>query len=117
MVRDRGLPALIVNPSIPVGPRDIKPTPTGRMIAEPLLAASPISDTSQRPSTSRLGGGSHAGRSSTGCREKYILGGEDFSLAALLGLFAELAGRQPPRVRLTETVLWPVASGQRGPSL
>ncbi len=34
MVRARGLPAVIVNPSTPVGPRDVKPTPTGRIIVE-----------------------------------------------------------------------------------
>ena len=34
LVRMRGLPAVIVNPAAPVGPRDIKPTPTGKMIAD-----------------------------------------------------------------------------------
>ncbi|MFX8160712.1 NAD-dependent epimerase/dehydratase family protein, partial [Acinetobacter baumannii] len=33
MVAD-GLPAVIVNPSTPIGPRDVKPTPTGRIIVE-----------------------------------------------------------------------------------
>ena len=34
MVAERGLPAVIVNPSTPIGPRDVKPTPTGRIIVE-----------------------------------------------------------------------------------
>ena len=34
MVADDGLPAVIVNPSTPVGPRDVRPTPTGRIIVE-----------------------------------------------------------------------------------
>ena len=34
MVAEQGLPAVIVNPSTPIGPRDIKPTPTGRVIVE-----------------------------------------------------------------------------------
>src|SRR6185437_1818939 len=34
LVQERGLPAVIVNPSTPIGPRDVKPTPTGRMIIE-----------------------------------------------------------------------------------
>ncbi|OYV24157.1 MAG: hypothetical protein B7W97_00915 [Mycobacterium sp. 20-66-4] len=34
MVHRQGLPAVVVNPSTPVGPRDIKPTPTGRMIRD-----------------------------------------------------------------------------------
>ena len=29
-----GLPAVIVNPSTPIGPRDLRPTPTGRIIVE-----------------------------------------------------------------------------------
>ncbi len=34
MIADEGLPAVIVNPSTPIGPRDVKPTPTGRIIVE-----------------------------------------------------------------------------------
>src|SRR3546814_8875502 len=34
LVAEEAVPAIIVNPSAPVGPRDIKPTPTGRMIVE-----------------------------------------------------------------------------------
>src|SRR5262249_37909576 len=34
LVRERDLPAVIVNPSTPIGPGDVKPTPTGRMIVE-----------------------------------------------------------------------------------
>src|SRR5258708_4919570 len=34
MIRQRRLPAVIVNPSTPIGPRDVKPTPTGRIIVE-----------------------------------------------------------------------------------
>ena len=41
LVRDEGVPAVIVNPTAPVGPRDIKPTPTGRMVPTPPPAACP----------------------------------------------------------------------------
>src|SRR5262249_43543206 len=41
MVRTAGLPAVIVNPSTPIGPRDIKPTPTGRIIVEAARGAMP----------------------------------------------------------------------------
>ena len=34
MVAERGLAAVIVNPSTPIGPRDVRPTPTGRIIIE-----------------------------------------------------------------------------------
>ena len=34
MIANDKLPAIIVNPSTPIGPRDVKPTPTGRIIVE-----------------------------------------------------------------------------------
>ena len=34
MIQSDKLPAIIVNPSTPIGPRDVKPTPTGRIIVE-----------------------------------------------------------------------------------
>lgn len=116
MVRDRGLPAVIVNPSTPVGPRDIKPTPTGRMIADAASGRLPAYlDTGLNVvHVDDVAEGHMLAFEHGRIGEKYILGGEDFSLAALLGLVAELAGRQPPRVRLTETVLWPVALASEG---
>ncbi|MDP2690257.1 MAG: NAD-dependent epimerase/dehydratase family protein, partial [Deltaproteobacteria bacterium] len=41
LVREQGLPAIIVNPSTPVGPRDIKPTPTGRVILNAITGRMP----------------------------------------------------------------------------
>ena len=41
MIADEGLPAVIVNPSTPIGPRDVKPTPTGRIIVEAALGKIP----------------------------------------------------------------------------
>jgi dihydroflavonol-4-reductase len=116
MVRDRGLPAVIVNPSTPIGPRDIKPTPTGRMIADAASGRLPAYlDTGLNVvHVDDVAEGHMLAFEHGRIGEKYILGGEDFSLAALLGLVAELAGRQPPRVRLTETVLWPVALASEG---
>src|SRR5258708_3667453 len=34
LIAERGLPAVIVNPSTPIGPGDVKPTPTGRLIVQ-----------------------------------------------------------------------------------
>src|SRR5262249_52307140 len=41
MIAERGLPAVIVNPSTPIGPRDIRPTPTGRIIVEAAMGRMP----------------------------------------------------------------------------
>ncbi len=106
-----GLPAVIVNPSTPIGPRDIKPTPTGRMIADAASGRMPAYlDTGLNivhvddVATGHLLALRH-GR----IGERYILGGEDFLLKALLGVVAEVAGRKNRAVRLVEPILWPVA--------
>ena len=113
LVRSHGLPAVIVNPAAPVGPRDIKPTPTGRMIADAAAGKMPayvdtglcvvhVDDVAEGHllalERGRIG-------------EKYILGGENLSLKALLGLVAAETGRAPPRVRLPGALLWPLALG------
>ena len=41
LVRNEGVPAVIVNPSTPIGPRDIKPTPTGKMIRDATFGRMP----------------------------------------------------------------------------
>jgi dihydroflavonol-4-reductase len=113
LVRERGLPAVIVNPAAPVGPRDIKPTPTGRMIADAAAGRMPayvdtglcvvhVDDVAEGHllalERGRVG-------------ERYILGGENLTMRAVLGLVADEAGRKPPRVRLPNAALWPVALG------
>jgi dihydroflavonol-4-reductase len=41
--------------------------------------------------------------------ERYILGGENLTLQALLTLIAQVVGRRPPAIRLPLLPLWPVA--------
>ena len=111
LVRDQGLPAVIVNPSTPIGPRDIKPTPTGAMIRDAAAGRMPafvetglnlvhVDDVAEGHALAfergRIG-------------ERYILGGEDFSLKSLFGLVSEVAGVKAPRIQLSQTMLWPVA--------
>jgi dihydroflavonol-4-reductase len=116
MVRDHRLPAVVVNPSTPVGPRDIKPTPTGRMIADAAAGRMPAYlDTGLNIVHVDDVAEGHALALERGrIGENYILGGENLSLAALFGMVAEIAGRRPPRLRLSEGVLWPVALASEG---
>lgn len=111
LVRERGLPAVIVNPSTPVGPRDIKPTPTGQMILDCAAGRMPayvdtgvnivhVDDVAE-------GHVLALERGRTG--EKYILGGQDYLLRDLFAMTAEIAGVRPPRVSLPQGVIWPVA--------
>jgi len=114
LVRDEGVPAVIVNPTAPVGPRDVKPTPTGRMVLDTAAGRMPayvdtglnlvhVDDVAEGHvlalERGRLG-------------EAYILGGEDFDMPRLLALIDDVMGRGTVRrMRLNQGVLWPVAVG------
>jgi dihydroflavonol-4-reductase len=111
LARDGGLPVVVVNPSTPIGPRDIKPTPTGRMIADAAAGRMPAYvDTGLNVVHVDDVADGHALALERGrIGEKYILGGEDMTLAAILAVVARLTGRRPPRVRLPHGAVWPVA--------
>lgn len=113
LVRERGLPAVIVNPAAPVGPRDIKPTPTGKMIADAAAGRMPAYvDTGLNVvHVDDVAEGHLLALERGRIGEKYILGSENLTLKALLALVADAAGRRPPSVRLPAALLWPVALG------
>ncbi len=107
----QGLPVVIVNPSTPIGPRDIKPTPTGRIIVEAATGKIPaFVDTGLNlvhvddVATGHLLALKH-GR----VGERYILGGEDVSLRRMLTDIAGLVGRKPPTLNLPRAPLYPLA--------
>ncbi|MGH7211976.1 MAG: NAD-dependent epimerase/dehydratase family protein, partial [Acetobacteraceae bacterium] len=106
-----GFPVVIVNPTTPVGPGDWKPTPTGKIIVDFLNGRMPAYvDTGLNFVPVEDAAAGHLLAAERGrIGERYILGGENLSLRALLGLIAEVAGRAPPRIRLTAGVLWPAA--------
>jgi dihydroflavonol-4-reductase len=111
LVVERGLPAVIVNPSTPVGPRDIKPTPTGRMIVEAASGRMPaFVDTGLNLVHVEDVAAGHLLAAEKGrIGERYILGGENLSLAEILATVASLSGRRPPRLRLPLAPLMPIA--------
>ncbi len=112
----QGLPAVIVNPSTPVGPRDIKPTPTGRIVRDAACGRIPayvdtglnvvhVDDVAQ----------GHCLAFEQGVvGERYVLGGENLPLREMLAAIAGLVGRRAPRVRLSPRLLWPVAWAAEG---
>ena len=111
LVVGRGLPAVIVNPSTPVGPRDIKPTPTGRMIVEAASGRMPaFVDTGLNlVHVDDVARGHLLAERQGRIGERYILGGENLSLAEILGRIARLVHRKPPTVKLPIAAVWPVA--------
>jgi len=111
LVRDDGLPVVIVNPSTPIGPRDIKPTPTGKMIRDAAAGRMPAYvDTGLNVVHVDDVAEGHALALERGVvGEKYILGGNDFLLRDIFALAARAAGRAPPRIALPIAPLIPVA--------
>jgi dihydroflavonol-4-reductase len=106
-----GHPVVIVNPSTPIGPGDVKPTPTGQMVRDAALGRMPAYvDTGLNiVHVDDVAAGHLLAWQHGRAGECYILGGENLSLRAILTEIAEIVGRRPPRVRLSAAALLPVA--------
>jgi dihydroflavonol-4-reductase len=111
MVAERGLPAVIVNPSTPIGPRDIKPTPTGRMVLEAAQGKIPaFVDTGLNlVHVDDVAEGHLLALAKGRIGERYILGGHDLSLRAMLADIAAIRGRKAPTIALPRAPLYPLA--------
>jgi len=111
LVENEHLPVIIVNPSTPIGPRDIRPTPTGRIVLDVLRGNMPAYldtglnivhvDDVARGHLLACAHGKYG--------ERYILGGENHSLRAILEMIAEIADVAAPRLRLPHNVVLPAA--------
>jgi len=113
MVKERGLPAVIVNPSTPIGARDVKPTPTGRIIVEMASGRMPafVETGLNLVHVDDVAAGHLAALERGNVGERYILGGENVMFSRMLGDIAGLAGRRAPRVRLPWQAVIPFAVG------
>ncbi len=111
MIARDGLPAVIVNPSTPVGPRDIKPTPTGRIIIEAACGRIPgFVDTGLNlVHVDDVADGHLATLERGVVGERYILGGANVTFADMLADIARLVGRRPPRLRIPRAAVLPIA--------
>jgi dihydroflavonol-4-reductase len=107
----QGLPVVIVNPSTPVGPGDIKPTPTGQMIVDFLRGKMwAYLDTGLNLVDVRDVAAGHllaAERGRVG--ERYILGGRDLTLREIFEILGRIAGRRPPRLKVSAAAVLPLA--------
>lgn len=106
-----GSDIVIVNPAAPVGPRDRKPTPTGRTILDAARGRMPafvdtglcvvhVDDVAEGHVLAYRRG--RRGR-------RYVLGGENMSLKSILAEVAALTGRRAPRLKLPHGLVLPVA--------
>ena len=115
MVED-GLPAVIVNPSTPIGARDIKPTPTGRIIVDFVNGRMPayVDTGLNLVHVDDCARGHLLAYERGKIGERYILGGEDLTLCEILLALGRITGRPAPGVRLPNRLLVPFAYGVEG---
>ena len=111
LARDESLPIVITNPSAPIGPRDVRPTPTGRMVVEAASGRVPfyvdsglnivhVDDVAEGHLLAYRKG--HPAR-------RYILGSENLRLKDIFQLTTSLAGRRPPLMPIPRQILLPFA--------
>jgi dihydroflavonol-4-reductase len=106
-----GLSVVIVSPSTPVGPGDLKPTPTGQLVLDAAAGRMPAYvDTGLNiVHVDDVASGHLLAYQRGSPGERYILGGQDMSLREILAVIAQLVGRTPPRVRLPYGAVLPIA--------
>lgn len=111
LVAQRGLPAVIVNPSTPIGPRDVRPTPTGRIVVEAATGKMPafVDSGLNLVHVDDVAAGHLLAADKGKVGERYILGGEDVALGQMLQDIARIVGRKPPTVQLPVGPLFPLA--------
>jgi dihydroflavonol-4-reductase len=107
----RGLPVVIVNPSTPVGPGDVKPTPTGQMIVDFLRgrmwAYLPTGLNLVDVDDVAAGHLLAAERGRVG--ERYILGCRNLTLHEIFELLGRITGIRPPRLKVSAGLILPLA--------
>lgn len=116
MIAKDGLPVVIVHPSTPIGPRDVKPTPTGRIIVEAALGKMPayVDTGLNLVHVDDVSAGHFLALEKGKVGEGYILGGSDVGLGTMLADIARIVGRKAPTTRLPRKLLYPLAYGAEG---
>jgi dihydroflavonol-4-reductase len=111
LVAEEKLPIVIVNPSAPFGPRDVKPTPTGRIVVEAALGKMPayVATGLNVVHVADVAEGHLLAYEKGKIGERYILGGENMTLLEILIALADITGGRPPRFRVPRGALVPAA--------
>lgn len=106
-----GLDCVIVNPSTPIGPYDVKPTPTGRIILEAATNKMPAYvDTGLNVAHVEDVALGHLLAFKKGEKgRRYILGGDDMTLRDILVTVAEIAESRPPKFQIPRGPIYPLA--------
>jgi dihydroflavonol-4-reductase len=101
-----GLPVVIVNPTTPVGAGDLKPTPTGKIILEAIKGRMPayVATGLNIVGVEDVAQGHILAETHGRIGERYILGGENWSLEEILDALARICDKHTPRVRIPWTL-------------
>ncbi len=108
---EQGLPVIIVNPSTPIGPRDIKPTPTGRMIVDAASGRMPayVDTGLNLVHVDDVAIGHLLALQHGQVGERYILGACNMTLKEIFCAIAAITGQNPPKICLPHHVVFPIA--------
>ncbi len=111
LIAEDSLPAVIVSPAAPIGPRDIKPTPTGKMIVQAAAGKMPaFVDTGLNfVHVDDVAKGHVLAYEKGQVGERYILGAENLTLRQVLAEIARLTRRRPPFINLPHNLILPIA--------
>ena len=111
LVAEEGLPAVIVNPSTPIGPGDVRPTPTGRIVVEAANGRMPafVDSGLNLVHVDDVARGHLLAGERGQVGRRYVLGGQDVALGQMLADIAGMVGRRPPRISLPVAPLFPLA--------
>ncbi|MGD9535910.1 MAG: hopanoid-associated sugar epimerase [Alphaproteobacteria bacterium] len=111
LVREEGLPVITVNPSAPIGPRDIKPTPTGRIVLDFALGRmhAYVETGINIVHVDDCAEGHLLAFEKGRIGERYILGGQNKTLLEVFETLSQLSGTRSPSLRLPHSLVMPIA--------
>ncbi|MEZ5833168.1 MAG: NAD-dependent epimerase/dehydratase family protein [Dongiaceae bacterium] len=112
MIAERGLPAVIVHPSTPIGPWDRRPTPTGQIIVEAASGHMPayVDTGLNLVHVDDVAEGHILALEHGRPGERFILGGDNLTLKEILTEIAVITGRPAPRIQVPHRVVMPIAA-------
>ncbi|HNP27004.1 MAG TPA: NAD-dependent epimerase/dehydratase family protein, partial [Nitrosomonas sp.] len=105
------LPLVIVNPSAPIGPRDIRPTPTGRIVLDTLSDKMPayVNTGLNVAHVDDIAYGHWLACQHGKIGERYILGGDNMTLLEILDTLDDIIGQRKKRINLPINLILPIA--------
>ncbi len=101
-----GMDVVVVNPTTPVGERDLKPTPTGRIVVDFLKKKFPayVDTGLNLVDVAECARGHIAALEKGKTGQRYILGGENLTLKQILDKLAAITGLPSPKIRVPYAV-------------